>query len=163
MSLLIKKYTFIKKKKGKKKEKRKGSGNHLRMSCEVPFYYYYYSFKSFVFWLFFFSFARGNMIHYLFYFFFSCRMLLLEESLSLLQSLLLCFIWKTWGWTCKTWFVCTRFKYQTLSCPCFCASRILLLCHGRFQRPNFMYENFKDVWTKNFEPLIFYANKYWWW
>jgi DNA-directed RNA polymerase beta subunit len=45
------------------------------------------------------------------------------------KELLLCLTWKRWSWTCKTWFVCTRFKYQALSCPCFCAPTSMLCCY----------------------------------
>lgn len=36
------------------------------------------------------------------------------------KEFLLCLTWKRWSWTCKTWFVCTKFNYLALSCPWFC-------------------------------------------
>ena len=35
------------------------------------------------------------------------------------KEFLLCLTWKRWSWTCKTWFVCTKFNYLALPAPGF--------------------------------------------
>jgi hypothetical protein len=85
------------------------------------------------------------MIHYLFYFLFSCRMLLLEESLSLLQSCCCVLYGKHEAELARLGLFAQDSNPKLFLAPAFVLLGSFLLSHGKFQHPNYMCENFKDV------------------